>query len=76
MSEFSSLSEFKRILEHLRRDHAGVQAPDRRRFTSVDDALQRLLHYHALQGAPPNQDEFSQGALVDSKSNRKTEIRL
>ncbi|XP_044033718.1 BRD4-interacting chromatin-remodeling complex-associated protein-like [Siniperca chuatsi] len=48
------------ILQQLRMDHAGVQTPDRRRFTSIDDALQRLLPYHVFQGAPPSWDEFSQ----------------
>ncbi|XP_076615880.1 BRD4-interacting chromatin-remodeling complex-associated protein-like [Chaetodon auriga] len=48
------------ILQQLRKDHAGVQTPDRRRFTSIDDTLQRLLPYHVFQGAPPSQDEFSQ----------------
>ncbi|KAM9336119.1 BRD4-interacting chromatin-remodeling complex-associated protein-like [Symphorus nematophorus] len=48
------------ILQQLRKDHAGVHTPDRRRFTSVEDALQRLLPYHVFQGAPPSQDEFSQ----------------
>ncbi|XP_037547101.1 BRD4-interacting chromatin-remodeling complex-associated protein-like [Nematolebias whitei] len=56
----SSLTRAELILEHLRRDHVAVQAPDRRRFTSVDDALLRLLPYHVFQGAPPNHDEFSQ----------------
>uniref|UniRef100_A0A8C6W141 BICRA like chromatin remodeling complex associated protein n=1 Tax=Nothobranchius furzeri TaxID=105023 RepID=A0A8C6W141_NOTFU len=46
--------------QQLRKDHTGVQTPDRRKFASVDDALQRLLSYHLFQGAPPNQDEFSQ----------------
>ncbi|XP_044193352.1 BRD4-interacting chromatin-remodeling complex-associated protein-like [Thunnus albacares] len=48
------------ILQQLRKDHVGVQTPDRCRFTSIDDALQRLLPYHVFQGAPPSQDEFSQ----------------
>ncbi|XP_035518393.1 BRD4-interacting chromatin-remodeling complex-associated protein-like [Morone saxatilis] len=48
------------ILQQLRKDHAGVQTSDRRRFTSIDDALQRLLPYHVFQGTPPSQDEFSQ----------------
>ncbi|KAM7381277.1 hypothetical protein PAMA_012224 [Pampus argenteus] len=48
------------ILQQLRRDHVGVQTPDRCQFTSIDDALQRLLPYHVFQGAPPSQDEFSQ----------------
>ncbi|XP_073345204.1 BRD4-interacting chromatin-remodeling complex-associated protein-like [Pagrus major] len=48
------------ILQQLRKDHAGVQTPDRRRFASIEDSLQRLLPYHVFQGAPPSQDEFSQ----------------
>uniref|UniRef100_A0A1A8R135 GLTSCR1-like n=1 Tax=Nothobranchius rachovii TaxID=451742 RepID=A0A1A8R135_9TELE len=56
----SPLTRGDLILQQLRKDHAGVQTPDRRKFASVDDALQRLLSYHLFQGAPPNQDEFSQ----------------
>ncbi|XP_071400737.1 BRD4-interacting chromatin-remodeling complex-associated protein-like [Centroberyx affinis] len=48
------------ILQKLRKDHAGVQTPDRSRFTSFDDALHKLLPYHVFQGAPPNHEEFSQ----------------
>lgn len=44
----------------MQKDHVGVQAPDRRRFSSFDDALQRLLPYHVFQGPPPSQ-EFSLG---------------
>lgn len=47
-------------MQQLQKDHVGVQAPDRRRFSSFDDALQRLLPYHVFQGAPPSQ-EFSLG---------------
>lgn len=54
-----------RFLQQLRKDHAGVQTPDRRRFASVDEALQRLLPYHVFQGAPPSQDEFSQGMALN-----------
>lgn len=57
----SSLLFCCRILQQLRKDHVGVQAPDRRRFSSFDDALQRLLPYHVFQGAPPSREEFSQG---------------
>uniref|UniRef100_A0A8C3AXT5 BICRA like chromatin remodeling complex associated protein n=1 Tax=Cyclopterus lumpus TaxID=8103 RepID=A0A8C3AXT5_CYCLU len=49
-----------RILLQLRKDHAGVETLDPRRFNSIDDALQRLLPYHVFQGAPPSQEEFSQ----------------
>uniref|UniRef100_A0A674NDW7 BICRA like chromatin remodeling complex associated protein n=1 Tax=Takifugu rubripes TaxID=31033 RepID=A0A674NDW7_TAKRU len=51
------------ILQQLQKDHVGAQAPDRRRFSSFDDALQRLLPYHVFQGPPPSQ-EFS---LVDEE---------
>lgn len=54
------LTRGEMILQHLRKDHAGVQTPDRRQFTSVDDALLRLLPYHVFQGAPPSHDDFSQ----------------
>lgn len=50
-------------MQQLQKDHVGVQAPDRRRFSSFDDALQRLLPYHVFQGAPPSQ-EFSLGTSV------------
>ncbi|KAK2820608.1 hypothetical protein Q5P01_023567 [Channa striata] len=53
------LTKGEMILQQLRKDHAGVQTPDRRRFTSVDDALERLFPYHVFQGPPPSQDEFS-----------------
>ncbi|MEQ2243456.1 hypothetical protein ILYODFUR_007292, partial [Ilyodon furcidens] len=55
-----SLTRTEQILHQLRKDHVGVQNPNRRKFTSVEDALQRLLPYHVFQGAPPCQDEFSQ----------------
>lgn len=48
----------------MRKDHVAVQTPDRRRFTSVDDALLRLIPYHVFQGAPPSPDEFSQGTVM------------
>ncbi|XP_008273681.1 GLTSCR1-like protein [Stegastes partitus] len=54
------LTRGEMILQQLRKDHAGVQTPDRRQFKSIDDALLRLLPYHVFQGAPPSQDEFSQ----------------
>ncbi|KAJ7987806.1 hypothetical protein DPEC_G00330330 [Dallia pectoralis] len=47
------------MLQQLRMDHSGVLAPDITRFTSLDDALQRLLPYHVFHGAASNK-EFSQ----------------
>ncbi|XP_018521412.1 LOW QUALITY PROTEIN: BRD4-interacting chromatin-remodeling complex-associated protein-like [Lates calcarifer] len=54
------LTRGEMILQQLRKDHTGVQTPDRRQFTSINDTLQRLLPYHVFQGAPPSHDEFSQ----------------
>ncbi|XP_023848978.1 BRD4-interacting chromatin-remodeling complex-associated protein-like [Salvelinus sp. IW2-2015] len=48
------------MLQQLRMDHSGVLSPDIARFTSLDDALHRLLPYHVFHGAPPNREEFSQ----------------
>uniref|UniRef100_A0A4W5N913 BICRA like chromatin remodeling complex associated protein n=1 Tax=Hucho hucho TaxID=62062 RepID=A0A4W5N913_9TELE len=48
------------MLQQLRMDHMGVLSPDIARFTSLDDALHRLLPYHVFHGAPPNKEEFSQ----------------
>ncbi|XP_067343838.1 BRD4-interacting chromatin-remodeling complex-associated protein-like isoform X2 [Channa argus] len=58
------LTRGEMISHQLRKDHAGVQTPDRHQFASIDDALQRLLPYHVYQGAPPSQDEF---LLVDEE---------
>lgn len=77
--KFVFFPKFKRVLHQLRRDHAGVQNPNRRKFTSVEDALQRLLPYHVFQGAPPCQNEFSQGKVVkktDFTSCRQGRLRL
>ncbi|TDG97852.1 hypothetical protein EPR50_G00211900 [Perca flavescens] len=54
------LTRGEMILQQLRKDHTRVQTLDPRRFSSIDDALQRLLPYHVFQGAPPSQEEFSQ----------------
>ncbi|XP_028990062.1 BRD4-interacting chromatin-remodeling complex-associated protein-like isoform X3 [Betta splendens] len=48
------------VLQQLRKDHGAVHAPDRRRFVSADDALQRLLPFHVFQGASHLHEEFSQ----------------
>uniref|UniRef100_A0A8C5DG11 GLTSCR protein conserved domain-containing protein n=1 Tax=Gouania willdenowi TaxID=441366 RepID=A0A8C5DG11_GOUWI len=54
------LTRAEMILEQVRNDHIGVQTTNRHRFTSIDDALLRLLPYHVFQGTPPSPDEFSQ----------------
>ncbi|XP_038846146.1 BRD4-interacting chromatin-remodeling complex-associated protein-like [Salvelinus namaycush] len=48
------------MLHQLTMDRSGVLSPDITRFTSLDDALHRLLPYHMFHGAPPNKEEFSQ----------------
>ncbi|KAM9426473.1 LOW QUALITY PROTEIN: BRD4-interacting chromatin-remodeling complex-associated protein-like [Pholidichthys leucotaenia] len=55
-----ALTKGELVLQHLRKDHFAVQAPDRQQFTSVDDVLHRLLPYHVFQGTPPTPDEFAQ----------------
>ncbi|KAJ4940379.1 hypothetical protein JOQ06_026686 [Pogonophryne albipinna] len=54
------LTRGEMILQQLKKDHAGVQTIDLRRFNSIDDALQKILPYHVFQGTPPSQEEFSQ----------------
>uniref|UniRef100_A0A4W5M8X3 BICRA like chromatin remodeling complex associated protein n=1 Tax=Hucho hucho TaxID=62062 RepID=A0A4W5M8X3_9TELE len=48
------------MLHQLTMDRSGVLSPDITSFTSLDDALNRLLPYHMFHGAPPNKEEFSQ----------------
>ncbi|XP_014013631.2 BRD4-interacting chromatin-remodeling complex-associated protein-like isoform X2 [Salmo salar] len=48
------------MLHQLTMDRSGVLSPDITRFTSLDDALHRLLPYHMFHGAPPNKEAFSQ----------------
>ncbi|KAL0984085.1 hypothetical protein UPYG_G00136910 [Umbra pygmaea] len=48
------------MLQRLRMDHSGVLSPDITRFTSLDDALHRLLPFHVFHGAPSKKEEFSQ----------------
>ncbi|XP_010896419.2 BRD4-interacting chromatin-remodeling complex-associated protein-like isoform X3 [Esox lucius] len=48
------------MLQQLRMDHSGVLSPDITRFTSLDDALERLLPYHVFHGAASKKEEFSQ----------------
>ncbi|CAL8301000.1 unnamed protein product [Lota lota] len=57
---FPPLSKGGMVIQHLRNDHASVDTPDCRRYTSLDNALHRLLPYHVFQGTPPSIHEFSQ----------------
>ncbi|XP_053709837.1 BRD4-interacting chromatin-remodeling complex-associated protein-like [Synchiropus splendidus] len=56
----SPLTKGGLVLQHLRSDHVHVDCPGRHQFSSVSDALQRLLPYHVFQGAPPDEDQFSE----------------
>ncbi|KAJ3608161.1 hypothetical protein NHX12_025211 [Muraenolepis orangiensis] len=57
---FPPLTKGGMVVQHLGNDHTGVDTPDRRRYTSLDDALHRLLPYHVFQGTPQSIHEFSQ----------------
>ncbi|KAG9344551.1 hypothetical protein JZ751_011222 [Albula glossodonta] len=46
------------VLQQLRQDQAGALAPGRSPFSSMDDAVSRLLPYHVFQGALPSDDDF------------------
>lgn len=54
------LTRGEMILQQVRKDHTRVQNPDRRHFSSFNDALQNLLPYHVFEGTPSTEDEFSQ----------------
>lgn len=47
-------------LQQVRQDQVGVLGPVKSRFSSFEDALNRLLPYNVFQGAPPSHDEFTQ----------------
>ncbi|KAI1894446.1 hypothetical protein AGOR_G00115900 [Albula goreensis] len=46
------------VLQQLRQDQTGALAPGRSPFSSMDDAVSRLLPYHVFQGALPCDDDF------------------
>ncbi|XP_072312709.1 BRD4-interacting chromatin-remodeling complex-associated protein-like isoform X2 [Eucyclogobius newberryi] len=46
------------VLQQVRKDHLGVLGPDKSRFCSFEDVLNRLLPYNVFQGAPPSTQEF------------------
>lgn len=54
------LTRAEMILQQLRKDHIGAVNPDKSRFPSFENVLQRLLPYNVFQGAPPSLDEFTQ----------------
>ncbi|KAM4540834.1 BRD4-interacting chromatin-remodeling complex-associated protein isoform 3-T4 [Fundulus diaphanus] len=54
-----------RLQQQLCSDHGAVQNPfTRPAFTTLKDAVRRLLPYHACAGHPPTQDDFN---LVDQE---------
>ncbi|XP_069090070.1 BRD4-interacting chromatin-remodeling complex-associated protein-like isoform X1 [Pleurodeles waltl] len=45
-------------LQQLNRDQARVEVPDKRKFSSLNDAVQKLLSYHVFQGSVPNNEDL------------------
>ncbi|KAJ0060666.1 hypothetical protein NL108_016846, partial [Boleophthalmus pectinirostris] len=68
------------LLQQVRKDHLGALGPEKTRFSSFEDVLNRLLPYNVFQGAPPSSDEFSQVdeefELVAAQIVNKTEAMV
>ncbi|NXG45594.1 BICRL protein, partial [Psilopogon haemacephalus] len=52
------------ILQQLQKDQMHAVTPDKSRFRSLSDAVQRLLSYHVCQGSPPTEEDLRK---VDSE---------
>ncbi|NXH20616.1 BICRL protein, partial [Bucco capensis] len=52
------------ILQQLQKDQMHAVTPDKSRFRSLNDAVQRLLSYHVCQGALPTEEDLRK---VDSE---------
>ncbi|KAJ7407055.1 GLTSCR1-like protein isoform X1 [Willisornis vidua] len=52
------------ILQQLQKDQVHVVTPDKSRFRSLNDAVQRLLSYHVCQGSLPTEEDLRK---VDSE---------
>ncbi|XP_078505837.1 BRD4-interacting chromatin-remodeling complex-associated protein-like isoform X2 [Lissotriton helveticus] len=46
------------LLQQLNRDQACVEVPDKKKFSSLNDAVQKLLSYHVFQGSVPNKEDL------------------
>ncbi|NXN42055.1 BICRL protein, partial [Rhinoptilus africanus] len=52
------------ILQQLQKDQVHAVTPDKSRFRSLNDAVQRLLSYHVCQGSLPTEEDLRK---VDSE---------
>ncbi|KYO43670.1 GLTSCR1-like protein isoform A [Alligator mississippiensis] len=52
------------ILQQLQKDQAHSVTPDKSQFSSLNDAIQRLLSYHVYQGSLPTEEDLRK---VDSE---------
>ncbi|XP_069464591.1 BRD4-interacting chromatin-remodeling complex-associated protein-like isoform X2 [Ambystoma mexicanum] len=46
------------FLQQLKKDQARVEVPDKKKFSSLNDAFQKLLSYHVFQGSMPNKEDL------------------
>uniref|UniRef100_A0A8D0DZ31 BICRA like chromatin remodeling complex associated protein n=1 Tax=Salvator merianae TaxID=96440 RepID=A0A8D0DZ31_SALMN len=46
------------ILQQLQKDQARAVTPDKSQFSSLNDAVQRLLSYHVCQGSLPTEEDL------------------
>ncbi|XP_004710824.1 BRD4-interacting chromatin-remodeling complex-associated protein-like [Echinops telfairi] len=46
------------MLQQLQRDRAQAVTPDKSRFRSLNDAVQRLLSFHVCQGSTPTEEDL------------------
>ncbi|MBN3298462.1 BICRL protein, partial [Amia calva] len=53
------ISNTHRILQQLQKDQLDVQVADKSSFSSLDDAIHKLLPYHVYQGALPSDEDFN-----------------
>lgn len=63
MAEVLAMHRSYRVLQQLRQDQAGALAGSRSPFSSMDDAVHRLLPYHVFQGALPSDSDFHRGNI-------------
>ena len=58
------------ILQQLQRDQALAAAPDKSRFRSLGDAVQRLLSFHVCQGSVPTDEDLKRGEQAGAAGSR------
>lgn len=55
---------FFSILQQLQKDQAHSVTPDKSQFSSLNDAIQRLLSYHVYQGSLPTEEDLRKGNFI------------